>query len=209
MGNLIHNSFQNTWFYQSISKFSDSIADNIECPSIFVRKKTFHVLTHEYLWLNLSNGTSQFKKQRATCVIQSAFLACIGESLAGESARKEVYLATKRSKIYLMDVALQHIPFRVITAECLASHCVHFIQQHMTETSQMHTKSQATGTGKKFNGGIVTKRCNMKFFIPIGVKHQSYRLHISQFLHIEAILALFVPMIRIYAALTPLLCSSK
>ena len=73
----------------------------------------------------------------------------------------------------------------------------------------MHTQSQASSTSKQFYRSKVAKRRNMKLFIPIGVKHHAYRLHISKFLHVEALFALFVPMIRIYAALTPLLRRSE
>ena len=91
-------------------------------------KQTFYILAHKYLGLNFSHSTSQFKEQCATSIIQTSFLAGIRECLTREAAREEINSPTKRSKIYLMDVTFQYIPFRVIMSQCLACHSIHFIQ---------------------------------------------------------------------------------
>ena len=109
----------------------------------------------------------------------------------------------------MMNIAFKYIPLGMVSSQSLASHRINFVKQNMTKSCHVHSNSQTSCTSKQFNRGVITQRSNVKFFVPMGIKHHSNGFNIHEILHIETVFTVFVLMVRIHAAFTPSLCSGE
>ena len=171
LGNLIHDSPQNSWFNQRITKFCNRILNGLKCATILMRQQPLHVFSHEDLRLYFLHCSRQFEEKCSASIVESCSFASIRESLTREAPRKEIHFASQRGEINMSHITLNDIPVWPVGPESIACRFVKLIEQHMIESSKRHAESQAACASKQLHRVILSERHNILLFLPTAFLH--------------------------------------